>query len=96
MRKLNREDDGFLQRLLRALQARHIRPLDLRLLHHDRTFQLRLELLLLRVVTVRVAVALLVLSSADLKAIKHHRDTSTSNSLGTFTVLDGLTLLALL
>ena len=56
MWELDGKDDGLLERLLGGFQARHVAPLDVRLLHHDRVVQLALHLLLLRVVVVRVSV----------------------------------------
>lgn len=57
MWKLDRQDDRLLERFLRALQSRHVGPLYVRLLHHDRALQLRLQLLLLRIVRVRLGAA---------------------------------------
>ena len=56
MWELDGKDDGLLERLLGGFQARHVAPLDVGLLHHDRVVQLALHLLLLRVVVIRVSV----------------------------------------
>lgn len=63
MGELDREDDGLLQRLLGALQARHILPLDVRLILQDGARERIAQLLVLGVA---VALVLLALAAAAL------------------------------
>ena len=52
MWELDRQNDGFFQGFLGALQPSDVVPLDVGLLHHDGVVQLGLHLLLLWVVLV--------------------------------------------
>lgn len=64
MRKLDRENDSFLQRFFGAFKTRHIGPFDVRLLEDNCAFELSLQFLLLGIFSVRVAVAILFLAAS--------------------------------
>lgn len=59
MRELHWHNDGLLQTLLCCLKTRHVAPLDSRLLKNDGACQLVPKLLLLRIFTFGITIALL-------------------------------------